>query len=195
MDNAPDAGWRETREWCMFCGRHRMLGAFEPLADNQINLHMRCPGCSSEVNSGGAVPLGGLRSFHPAFKRLIQYATGYFAQLAVRAQPMLSCVDCGMLGPMRIVGPGEYSPWHGLTVLMECASCGSFISTSAGSCVLAHAAAQRFTRQHPRWVYEPETLVEFTGQAAIRVGLVDVIGAERVTFFVCSRTLQVMAVF
>ena len=46
LDDELDEQWRESREWCWFCGRHRLIGAFEPLSNGLVSLVMRCPACS-----------------------------------------------------------------------------------------------------------------------------------------------------
>lgn len=69
------SGWRESREWCLTCGRHHLSGIFEPLANGRINFRMRCPVCShqghDELISGGHVVFRGLSSFRPARKRVL----------------------------------------------------------------------------------------------------------------------------
>jgi RNA polymerase sigma factor (sigma-70 family) len=52
LDADPATGWRETREWCMLCGRQRMRGLFDPRPDGRVRLRMRCPACSPR--HGGA---------------------------------------------------------------------------------------------------------------------------------------------
>lgn len=49
--------------------------------------------------------------------------------------------------------------------------------------------------QHPRWVNEPEALIEYNGQLAIRIRLTDIASAARLTLLAHSQTLQVLATF
>ncbi|SRR5579883_739273 len=51
LEPAIPSGWRASREWCMLCGRHRMLGTFALQPDGTLDLLMRCPECSMRFNS------------------------------------------------------------------------------------------------------------------------------------------------
>lgn len=189
-------GWRETRLWCRSCGQRRLQGAFEPLPGARVNLHLRCPVCSDEVNGWGHVPLDGLRSFRPAFKRVMRYASSYFLPgLTTGSQP---CLACGAPQRPRIVGPDELGePLEaraGLMVILRCGACGGHHADIRVADVLwSHPAAQRFMEQHPRSVTEPETAIEYLSRPAIRVRLTDVASAARLTLLVHPQTLHVLA--
>ena len=80
-DQDMTTGWRETRLWCMICGRQRLHGRFESPPDGRVNLIMRCPTCSPRIGStengcltesGPLDALRGLRSFRPAFRRQVE---------------------------------------------------------------------------------------------------------------------------
>jgi hypothetical protein len=47
--------------------------------------------------------------------------------------------------------------------------------------------------QHPRWINEPERLVEYEGQPAIRVQLTDISSAAQLTLFVHRQSWRVLA--
>jgi hypothetical protein len=77
-------GWRETREWCIFCGRRRLRGTFEPQPDGLTTLRLRCPVCSPRYDtdieySGGLRALEGLRSFRPAVRRFREACITYYS--------------------------------------------------------------------------------------------------------------------
>jgi len=199
-------GWRESREWCMFCGRHRLRGAFEPLPDGHANMRLRCPECSRGetsdiINSSVFIPLEGLRSFRPALKRLVQVIQPYFSQALV--QGWEHCPQCKAVAPVRIVDAEERSekllrlpPWSGLLLVLVCPSCGYLSSASIGAIVCyGNAAALDFIEHHPRWINEPERLVEYKEQQAIRVRLTDITCAAQLTLFVHRHTWQVLATF
>jgi RNA polymerase sigma-70 factor (ECF subfamily) len=77
LDPVQVQGWRETRQWCWLCGKHRMIGLFETLPNGRVALRLRCPACFNRygfdvINSGGLLSMEGLSSFRPAIKRLYQ---------------------------------------------------------------------------------------------------------------------------
>ena len=197
-------GWRESREWCMFCGRQRLRGIFEPLPDGRMTMRLRCPDCSRGqsrdlINSNAWIPLEGVRSFRPAIKRLVQKVLPYYAQAAT--QGWQHCGQCGAVVSVRILSPEECSeelphvqPWPGLMLVLACPSCGDLSSTCVGTIVCSgHAAARDFMEQHPRWINEPERLVAYEGQPAIRVQLTDISSAAQLTLFVHRHTWRVLA--
>jgi RNA polymerase sigma-70 factor (ECF subfamily) len=192
-------GWRESRIWCVVCARHRLRGAFQPLPGGGVNLHLVCPGCDYQVNSGGVVPLAGLTAFRPAYTRTLAYAARYITQGITRGWQ--ACPLCGARRPVRLADargghdrPGAGYAWPGLTVLLECPTCDVVSNTLAAIVVWHHPAVQRFQAEHPRCVNEPETTVEYRGQPALRVRLTDLASAARLTIFAHRETLAVLAV-
>lgn len=194
LDSASLAGWQETRLWCMACGRHRLHGMFEPLPDGGVNLHMRCPGCGFEVNSGGVVPLAGMRSFRPALKRMWQYVTPFITEGLIAGSQ--ACPRCGARQSVRLSDP-ERQPagprWIGINVLMDCPSCGGSSDTNAALLALLHPDVQRFMAHLPRWHSEPETLLEHLGRPALQIRLADALSAARLTLLLDRQTLRVLA--
>ena len=60
----------------------------------------------------------------------------------------------------------------------------------------SHPRAQQFMVEHPRWINEPELLVEYSGgQPAIRFQMADVTSQARLTLLAHRQTLQVLEVF
>ena len=59
----------------------------------------------------------------------------------------------------------------------------------------SHARTQQFMCEHPRWISEPELLVEYGGQPAIRFPMADVTSSARLTVLARRETLQVLEVF
>lgn len=192
-----EPGWRESRIWCPTCGHHRLRGAFEPLPRDGINLHLECPGCGYQVNSGGVVPLDGLTAFRPAYKRLLAYAAPYVTQGIMAGQQ--TCLLCGAMRPMRLDGLGEHAEgsyqWPGLTAVLECPTCAVAPNTLAALLVWQRPEVQRFQQRHPRCINEPEARVEYQGQPALHIRLTDILSAARLTLFVHAQTLDVLALF
>ena len=50
-------------------------------------------------------------------------------------------------------------------------------------------------RDHPHYISEPELLVEFAGQPALRLQLADTTSAARLTLLADRQTLRVLAVY
>jgi RNA polymerase sigma factor (sigma-70 family) len=196
--------WRETRLWCPSCARHRFRGAFEPLPAGLINLHLRCPGCAYEVNSWGHVPLEGMQSFRPAYKRVMRYAHAYF--LPGLPSGRLTCEACGALQPLDLVradelpgvsgGSHDHHDQSGLLLVTQCPACGRHPAEIAVATLLwTQPVAQRFLDTHPRSMTEPETLAEYQGQPAICVRMIDISSAARLTLVAHAQTLRLLATF
>lgn len=198
LDASMTEGWRETRIWCMACGRARLRGAFEPLPMGRVNLHLRCPGCSHEINSWGHVPLRGTRAFRPAFRRVMRQASSYF--MPGLTSGWQACFACGAQQPLLIVGSEALDDPHGrragLMVAMRCGACaGHHAELGVADVLWSHPAAQRFMAAHPRYIAEPEMVVDYQGRPAIRIRLTDIASAARLTLFAHPRTLSVWAAF
>lgn len=197
LDTDPLWGWRETREWCNECGKHRLRGTFERAWNGRIALRMRCPECSQrdgldEVNSKGIVPLEGVRSFRPALKRTRRV----MAAAALHALQEQTCWRCG--GPalvhiadtMRDLDSDRDLFWF----RVDCSACGSGGMT-ADQLLLPHPAMQRFIDQHPRWTLEKSLELDYAGQPALRLQFGDVTGKARLTVLTHRQTMQVLATF
>ncbi len=70
---------------------------------------------------------------------------------------------------------------------------GPGLSLRAGSGT--RLAALDFMAHHPRWVNEPEQLVDYEGQPAMRIRLTDIASTARFTLFAHAQTWQVLAAF
>jgi RNA polymerase sigma-70 factor (ECF subfamily) len=206
LDKEISSGWRESREWCNFCGHRRLRGCFEALPGGRINFRLRCPECSPRFggdiySTGGAIPLGGTRSFHPALKRLIaflkhHYARDYTEALQTGWHP---CPSCHGLVPIHLVAPGNDpgtfpDQW---CLVFTCPTCGRIASPAAFATCWAHPEvvpmALQFIEAHPRWIMEPDLLTVHAGQSAIRFRLSDVAGSAQLTILSDAQTLQVRA--
>jgi RNA polymerase sigma factor (sigma-70 family) len=206
LDKEISSGWHESREWCNFCGRRRLRGCFEPMPGGRINFRLRCPECSPRFggdiySTGGTIPLGSTRSFHPALKRLItflkhHYACDYTQALQTGWHPCPSCRDTV---PIDLVAPGNDpgifpDQW---CLVFTCSTCGRIASPAAFATCWAHPgvvpAALQFIEAHPRWIIEPDLLTTCAGQSAIRFRLSDVAGTAQLTILSDAQTLQVRA--
>jgi RNA polymerase sigma-70 factor (ECF subfamily) len=201
-DQAIPAGWRESREWCMFCGRYRLHGIFKPYSTGSIDLHMRCPACAQYYSGGIHLlsPGGGLHSFRPAIKRLIWQAADFFNTALAHDGKQL-CLDCQAPIQMQVRTADSLADpslpgilrQHFL-LIYDCPNCGLNIAIVFAAC-WAHPTVQQFTTRYPRWVMEPDALESYAGQPAIRMRLIDFLSAARLTIFADPHTLQVLATF
>jgi RNA polymerase sigma factor (sigma-70 family) len=223
LDQESAGGWRDTRLWCTLCGRRRLMGLFLPQPDGSMNLHMRCPDCereyglsgvhNSNVHSRGLVQLQGLHAFRPAWKRTMQGMIERLTQaLQADARP---CPYCGARASLQVIDKGQVAETRegatlpaGLSrhparfwVWWQCprghrdSSAGVGVFAASDLVFWSHARAQDFMRERPRWVSEPERLVEFAGQPAIRFQMTDVTGGARLTVLAHRQTLDVLAIF
>jgi RNA polymerase sigma factor (sigma-70 family) len=201
LDPALAEGWRESRQWCMFCGQRRLHGTFECLPNGKYDLRMRCPECSRAygtfINGSGMVSLAGLHSFRPALKRLYQEAAHYFAA-ALANGGWATCLDCAR-EPVQIrvaasdqaAIPGFHPPLFMLVA--ECPRCAPGFSVVMAA-FMVHPAVEQFIEQHPRWVIEPDRLTEYAGQPAICHRLAAFTNPARLNLFISPETLQVLGV-
>ena len=223
LDQDSADGWRETRLWCALCGRRRLMGLFLPQPSGGPNLHMRCPECeqrtglsdvdNSTVHSKGLVHLEGLQAFRPAWKRTMQEMARRLTQ-ALRPEQRL-CPYCGTQTTLQLMDKSQVTEDAGMTVLpsglarhpyqfwvcWRCPCC-SGGPNATGSVFAAsdlvywsHERTRHFMGEHPRWGSEPELLVEYAGQPAIRFQMADLTSAERLTVLAHRQTLDVLAVF
>jgi len=197
LDADPLWSWRETREWCNECGRHRLRGTFDRAPNNRIMLRMRCPVCSQKhgldmMNSKGIVPLDDVRSFRPALKRTVRVMVAS-AMHSLQAQ---TCWRCGGPAQVRITDDMEdFIPdlvqfWF----RVDCPTCGPG-GMPAGLLVNIHPAMQQFMNRYPRWIMEPGLALEYAGQPALRLQFRDATGNARLTILAHRQTLQVLATF
>jgi RNA polymerase sigma-70 factor (ECF subfamily) len=204
LDADASAGWRETREWCNFCGQRRLRGTFEHLPGGRVNLRLRCPECSRRFGSdlystGGVVALSGVRSFRPAYKRLVQLLERHYTQDYAHAlvNGWQACPGCGRLVATKLVEPGggiaAFPDQYRL--VLECPRCRPIVSPAAfaayGALPTDVPAALQFIKVRSRWVMKPDMLTEFEGEPAIRFRLADVSSAARLTILADVHSLRI----
>lgn len=202
LDAESTQGWRTSREWCYFCGQHRLLGKLES-REGYGNLVMRCPSCSrmyGDCNINRHMPeLYNLHSFKPALKRVREKMQSWMPQAI--ADGGYPCHACGKPVKLRLIPPnepyGDYFFLHPEHVLaLICPFCGECSSMWAGNTALwFHPVSRAFQEQHPRSIIGPEIITEYANQPALRFCLIDVTSQARLIIFAHARTLQVLATF
>lgn len=196
LDANISQGWRETREWCSSCGRHRLYGRFERGENGHLRVLFRCLGCQRYNIDNGLVALSGQYSFRPALKRVMQWASEYISAGLVSGTQR--CPHCGLSRPARLLGIDELasapsSRSSSLQWVFSCPECDQTIAISAVISAWSHPAVQQFIAQHPRWIYEPESLVHYNGQPAIQVSMADITSCARLTLFAHPSTFRILA--
>ena len=216
LDEASAEGWRETRLWCALCGR-RLSGMFITQPDGGVNLHISCPECErryglcdndgSSVHSKGMIALARLSSFRPAWKRTMQGTARRFTQALQQPRAgTIRCLYCGAPATIELVDKAQIdAPPGGLArhpyqfwAWWRCQrDPGEHSDLFAASDLVYWSSpeAQRFMREHPRWLSAPELLVEHAGRAALRLQMADATSAARLTLLADRRTLATLAVY
>ncbi len=198
LDPMQVQGWRDTRQWCLFCGKHRMMGIFETQPNGRVDLLMRCPACSNRydldvINSAGLVSMEGLSSFRPAIKRL-------FKKIGERVWILLTkgtCFQCHGSAPVSIIDSSSSSfpvPPDRYWVCTECPKCG-ISATDIVATFVSYPIVNRFVVQHERCISEPYQLREHDGRPVICARLTDVMSADQLTVLLDVQTLHILAVF
>ncbi len=202
---ADEHGWRDTSLWCHICGQARLEGMFDEAAEGGGRMLMRCPRCwrekgAIETNVPLISALRGMKSFRPAYKRLIIFA---LENLAPALEGKGSCVTCG--APVRAyVAPGndpheqdgpKISYLGHYYVVAPCSRCGESAHSNAASVAALGAPSLRaFLTDRLRWIIEPEELTSYDGAYAIRFSFYDLAIGERVNFFADPQTLALRGV-
>lgn len=201
LPEKPDGQWRESREWCWFCGRHRLIGMFEPLSNGRVSLVMRCPACSVVVNTGGWPQMDGVCAFRPALKRLF-HTTARLASGLEEGTHL--CPICDTPQSVEVLHPNELattypdSPNIGIgrsILVLDCASCQAHVENCIDGSLWSLPMLQRFRAEHPRAFSERETIIEHEGEQAMRLCWTDIASASRLTLIVHHRTLRVLSLY
>jgi RNA polymerase sigma-70 factor (ECF subfamily) len=201
----PALGWRATSVWCYYCGRERLHGSFETLADGQRYLRMRCPSCSQRfgfdiVNGRGLVAVEHARSFKPAFNRTMRAVSRHLLQAVANGR--MPCKFCGKLARIEVGGPKQeesVTPDDPLKrrfwIRGLCPHCGQPLAGfSADDAVYwSHPAILAFIQRRPRWRNEPDLPIIYQGQPAILFRLSDRMSAARLDVIAHRQKLRVLA--
>lgn len=197
----PISGWREARQWCHFCGKHRLLGSFLPLPNGNLELRMRCPSCcrpdESFLNASDALQLRHAHSFGPAMKRLFQFGHHHFVVPLQQNTPQ-RCYDCSQPVFVRVRHyaelPLDVAPLlrQHYSVTYSCSTCGILADASAAVALMPHPAISAFIAQHPRYRIEPEREVEYQGRRTIAFRFAASLSTAQLHIFADRHSLEVL---
>ena len=205
------ANAHETRIWCTICGRHHLWGKVVTQSDGTTNVYLDCPRCAIQHGLHGVhdmeiVSLPVVRSFKPAWKRIMQRLSDYF--MHGLEQGWLPCLKCSTPAPLRVLNIDQDGAFHLLRHLRRspyrfwiewrCPNCRS----SKGSenvwltvddlVYWSDPQLQQFMAEHPRHINEPEQLMEYNGRAAIRLQMTDVPTAKSISAIVDHQNLRIL---
>lgn len=194
-------GWRETRVWCPWCGRQRLIARVPPPPDT---VSFRCPACQPDpgltgldyrlANAYFARSLGGLTRPRAILGKTAAWAHDYFRRaIAARAA---ECTHCGRPARLRLSLHGETPALleNPHTVYVECESCGEVVCSSFGGLVAALPEVQRFWREQGRIRTLPGREVDVAGGAALVTTFESVAGAARLDVVSARDTLEVIGI-
>ena len=198
LDPVQAQGWRETRQWCWLCGKHRMIGIFEQQPDGHVDMRLRCPECSDRYdfdisNSCGMAPMEGLSSFRPAIKRLLRIISERILLPLTEGV----CWQCRRPALISIVHSSELNlnvPPNRYWVQTYCQTCGTSASDLITICT-AHPLIQHFFEQHERFISEPCQILEQDGTPIISTRFIDITSAAQLTVFIDAQTFHILTVF
>lgn len=197
-DEIASQEWRATSIWCCICGRQRLQGLFEFRSTGGVGLRFRCPGCSfisgnDLINTPTHGAFAHMRSFRPAFKRVLQLLPSlYWQMFTAGSQP---CNRCGRPAQLLGIEPETMpAPFYTrLSIVFACPRCGRS-SSSIFSLCMVYPPAYQFVMQHERCILEPEELIDYHELPAISVSICDLASSERLTLILHRQTLQLLIV-
>lgn len=191
-------GWRETQQWCSTCGHHRLRGFFDPLPNGRVTFRLRCPACSQHYHVDDMrveMPYG-RSSFRPAIKRAEHMLHSYYGEALTHGQQ--TCLGCETVLPVQIVRSDDFSipiiPDR-FYVVLNCPRCGPSHASIALMVILSHPVVRQFVELHPRWIHEPDVVMEYREQPAIRIRMRDFTSAAHLTIFIHRQTWHVLTTF
>lgn len=148
--------WQETRIWCPQCGRRRLSGRFVKDAV-PATFELQCLGCDDGIVGTQvdlSIPyfaelLGPIKTFKPAFNRLLAAAREY-CQQALTTQ-IFPCLVCGQQTTSWIGQRTDNSPRKSdeYEVRIRCNNCAVELNNSLSSLAMSLPEVQQFWRSHP----------------------------------------------
>jgi RNA polymerase sigma-70 factor (ECF subfamily) len=173
LDEAQEAGWRETRLWCPYCGKARLLGAFtrESPGGPLPGVYVRCPQAAGHPTIANAPrdqmlslvrPVQGMTAFRPILKRMMTDVSAYYADGGARG--WAPCRKCGAPTPLRWL-PVER--WEAAAAAYQidvtCVRCGVSANEALPGLALALPEGRRFWQDHPHIRMLPAQAITFEG--------------------------------
>lgn len=177
LDETCEAGWRETRLWCPYCGKARLLGAFmRESADGALpGVYVRCPQAEGHPTIANAPrdqmrslvqPVQRMTAFRPILKRMMADVSAYYAEGGL--QGWAPCRRCGAPAPLRLLPVEQWEAAEAAyQVDVTCARCGVSANEALPGLALASPAGRRFWQDHPRIRMLRAQAITFEGRPAL----------------------------
>ncbi len=192
MSTTDEAGWEETRLWCIACGQRRLVGRYRA---DENELWLRCAVCCPEpdhffVYTHSSSLLSGVKGYRRAFSRIFTWVDSYFRPHLGTGR--IPC-SCGQILPLQMYRPGKVlSLPSSYSLHTHCEACGWSDWESLESLVLALPKVQRFYRQHQRVRFLPNYEVEADGRAAIVTSLESITNQDRIVVVSATDTYEAL---
>lgn len=199
LDTTDEAIWHPSRIWCHSCGRHFLEGRFYRASNGNNALTMRCPACAPNnmgfINTGESEWLAGIKTFVPAMKRLWKFGSRTLLE-GVRGK-MSPCFFCAMPLTFRVLSASELGVLptmpSQMLVSYTCLRCHITDWSDAILTMMNLPILRQFCDEHPRAVMtEPDQVIEYAGQRAIRSHITDLMSTARLTIIARHDTLDVL---
>lgn len=193
MGSMEGAAWEQTRLWCMYCGRRKLLARSIP-GNNE--LWIRCPACCPTtehflVYTQSASLLGDVKGYRRAFSRIYSWVNNYYRPHLLERVVLCSCGQMTPLRAGRLAGerslPADKHSMH-----YHCEACGMRGSEALESLAFALPETQKFYQQHQRIRFLPEYGLEVDGQAAIVTSFESVASQDRIVIISAADTYGVL---
>lgn len=197
---SPDApasaepAWQETRVWCPFCGRHRLLSYVNR---DTGDFAMHCAGnCHAGLNVVGMASdptlVVGLTSPKSLLARhCLALSDSYRRRLAARTDV---CPGCGGTATVHlgIAAPAVTDPLLAHGIAVECPRCGMLDDATAYHLTIDTPQAVAFWRRHPRMRPLPVREIEYAGRPALLTGFESVGDSARLEIVSARDTWQTL---
>ncbi|GCE07136.1 RNA polymerase sigma factor [Dictyobacter aurantiacus] len=193
-----DDSWEQTSLWCYLCGQHRLLGKLKP---DQLELHLKCPGCCPErgdfiSTNSGFRQIRGIKGYKPAVTRMNNWANYYYrTALNTGSVP---CCECGHPVALNFGLPDTAASWMRQratpVINLFCGHCQSRSYSSLEHLALSLPALNQFRRQHPRIRTLPSRFIEAQGGRAMVSSYESVTSAARVDVVTSLENFQTLRI-
>lgn len=190
--------WQETRIWCPFCGRHRLL-SYSDRATGAFCMH--CAGnCLAEIHIVGManVPelVGTLTSPKALLTRIcLTLSASYRRHIAERGGICPCCggqmeVRLGIPSGMYVSTVAETLLTHG--VYTRCSRCDMLSDATSHHLTIDTPQAIAFWRRHPRMRPLPAREIEYGGRPALLTGFESVEDSARLEIISARDTWETL---
>jgi hypothetical protein len=189
-----DAPWQPTRLWCPTCGSQKLLGKLDADAGD---LYLRCPRCRADdeidvqETQGLWREMNGARGFRTAFRRLAEWADGYYRPGLLRG--WVPCARCGVHVTPTIVRADQWD--GGYFIDASCPHCGGTNYQSLNGSLWCTPEGQAFWRAHDQIRMTLPRSLDAEGTPALVLGLEAMQTHARLDFVVALDNFRLLQIY